>query len=115
MTNGKHSSVCHSQSPLTRSRVSYDDEETIKIKTDFAKKRCLSGMMVWSLDYDIIHKPLLRNVVDNMSNMRLPWLEAKELPERVRLTKTLQTIFREQHDATTVSRFGHSMAMFDIH
>ncbi|KAH6669729.1 glycoside hydrolase superfamily [Plectosphaerella plurivora] len=33
--------------------VSYDDEDTISIKTEFASKRCLGGTMVWALDYDI--------------------------------------------------------------
>jgi len=30
--------------------VSYDDEETIRLKQAFASKRCLGGTMVWSMD-----------------------------------------------------------------
>jgi chitinase len=32
--------------------VSYDDEETLKMKLDYANKLCLGGTMVWALDLD---------------------------------------------------------------
>lgn len=32
--------------------VSFDDQETFKIKADFAKSQCLGGVLVWSVDYD---------------------------------------------------------------
>jgi chitinase len=32
--------------------VSFDDEDTWKIKADFAKSQCLGGVLVWSVDYD---------------------------------------------------------------
>ncbi|DAA74181.1 TPA_exp: putative Class V chitinase [Trichophyton benhamiae CBS 112371] len=32
--------------------VSWDDEETLKIKMDYANKRCLGGVMVWAIDLD---------------------------------------------------------------
>ncbi|KAJ4179366.1 hypothetical protein NW767_014633 [Fusarium falciforme] len=32
--------------------VAYDDEETLKMKVDFAKKQCLSGVMVWAVSQD---------------------------------------------------------------
>ncbi|KAL7892931.1 hypothetical protein HDV64DRAFT_272901 [Trichoderma sp. TUCIM 5745] len=32
--------------------VSYDDEDTWKIKADFVKTQCLGGVIVWSVDYD---------------------------------------------------------------
>ncbi|KAJ4369884.1 hypothetical protein N0V83_005648 [Neocucurbitaria cava] len=33
-------------------KVSYDDEETLQLKKDFANKHCLGGTMVWALDLD---------------------------------------------------------------
>lgn len=32
--------------------VSFDDQDTWSIKTNFAKSECLGGVMVWSVDYD---------------------------------------------------------------
>lgn len=32
--------------------VSWDDKETLKLKLDFANKRCLGGTMVWAVDLD---------------------------------------------------------------
>ncbi|KAI8940612.1 hypothetical protein NX059_001884 [Plenodomus lindquistii] len=32
--------------------VSYDDEETVQMKKEFANKHCLGGTMVWALDLD---------------------------------------------------------------
>lgn len=32
--------------------VSYDDQDTFKLKGDFAKSQCLGGVMVWAVDYD---------------------------------------------------------------
>ncbi len=32
--------------------VSYDNEESIKVKSDFAYKHNLAGVMVWSIDTD---------------------------------------------------------------
>ncbi|KAA8896314.1 chitinase [Sphaerosporella brunnea] len=32
--------------------VSYDDQETLKMKYDYANKRCLGGMMVWAVSTD---------------------------------------------------------------
>ncbi|KAH8423010.1 glycoside hydrolase family 18 protein [Aspergillus melleus] len=32
--------------------VSWDDKETLKLKYDFANKRCLGGTMVWAVDLD---------------------------------------------------------------
>ncbi|KAF7592768.1 hypothetical protein BBP40_012526 [Aspergillus hancockii] len=32
--------------------VSWDDAETLKLKIDYANKRCLGGMMVWAVDLD---------------------------------------------------------------
>lgn len=32
--------------------VSWDDKETLKIKFDYANKRCLGGTMVWAVDLD---------------------------------------------------------------
>jgi chitinase len=32
--------------------VSWDDAETLKIKQDFANRRCLGGTMVWAVDLD---------------------------------------------------------------
>ncbi|KAK4870960.1 hypothetical protein LT330_000197 [Penicillium expansum] len=32
--------------------VSYDDVDTFKLKTNFARKRCLGGVMVWAISHD---------------------------------------------------------------
>ncbi|KAH6957703.1 hypothetical protein BKA56DRAFT_562252 [Ilyonectria sp. MPI-CAGE-AT-0026] len=32
--------------------VSFDDEETLKMKTEFAQSRCLGGIMVWAISHD---------------------------------------------------------------
>lgn len=32
--------------------VSYDDEETLKMKADFARSLCLNGVMVWAISQD---------------------------------------------------------------
>ncbi|KAH6871830.1 hypothetical protein B0T10DRAFT_590612 [Thelonectria olida] len=32
--------------------VSFDDEETFKLKTEFAQSRCLGGVMVWAISHD---------------------------------------------------------------
>ncbi|KAH7329286.1 hypothetical protein B0I35DRAFT_473903 [Stachybotrys elegans] len=32
--------------------VAYDDAETLELKTDFAFKRCLGGVMVWAISHD---------------------------------------------------------------
>ncbi|KAH8431115.1 uncharacterized protein LDX57_008776 [Aspergillus melleus] len=33
--------------------VSYDDEETLKTKTDFAREQCLGGVHVWAIGHDM--------------------------------------------------------------
>ncbi|KAM6526029.1 hypothetical protein FSOLCH5_002160 [Fusarium solani] len=33
--------------------VAYDDEETLKMKADFAREQCLSGLMVWAVSHDV--------------------------------------------------------------
>ncbi|KAM0339644.1 hypothetical protein ACHAPU_010825 [Fusarium lateritium] len=32
--------------------VAYDDEETFKLKSEFAQSRCLGGLMVWAISHD---------------------------------------------------------------
>lgn len=32
--------------------VSYDDGETIEIKSEYARKMCLGGLMVWAINHD---------------------------------------------------------------
>lgn len=32
--------------------VAYDDEETFKLKADFARGQCLGGLMVWAVSHD---------------------------------------------------------------
>jgi hypothetical protein len=32
--------------------VSYDDEETFKMKSEYAQTRCLGGLMVWAISHD---------------------------------------------------------------
>lgn len=32
--------------------VSYDDEETLKMKSEFAQSRCLGGLMAWAITHD---------------------------------------------------------------
>lgn len=32
--------------------VAYEDEETLKLKSEFAQSRCLGGLMVWSISHD---------------------------------------------------------------
>ncbi|RGP75966.1 class v [Fusarium sporotrichioides] len=32
--------------------VAYDDEDTFKLKADFARGQCLRGLMVWAVSYD---------------------------------------------------------------
>jgi hypothetical protein len=32
--------------------LSYDDEKTLKIKSDYAREQCLGGIMVWALSHD---------------------------------------------------------------
>jgi hypothetical protein len=70
--------------------------------------------MVWSIDYDVLHKPLLSAVVDNMSNMRPPWIESKELPERAKLAKRITNSIREHKDALTVSFLFHPRLMLSM-
>ncbi|KAL8790427.1 MAG: hypothetical protein Q9213_000579 [Squamulea squamosa] len=36
----------------TNQWVSWDDKKTLKMKVDFANKRCLGGTMVWAIDLD---------------------------------------------------------------
>lgn len=36
----------------TNQWVSWDDAETLKIKQDYANRRCLGGTMVWAIDLD---------------------------------------------------------------
>ncbi|KAL8761316.1 MAG: hypothetical protein Q9184_002558 [Pyrenodesmia sp. 2 TL-2023] len=36
----------------TNQWVSWDDQKTLKMKVDFANKRCLGGTMVWAVDLD---------------------------------------------------------------
>jgi chitinase len=43
--------------------VSYDDEETLKMKLDYANKLCLGGTMIWALDLD---KPGKDTSVDSL-------------------------------------------------
>lgn len=42
--------------------VSYDDEETLKMKREYANSLCLGGTMVWALDLD---KPNKQNLLDS--------------------------------------------------
>ncbi|KAK1979246.1 family 18 glycosyl hydrolase [Colletotrichum cereale] len=32
--------------------LTYDDEETLRLKTDFARSQCLGGVMVWAISHD---------------------------------------------------------------
>lgn len=32
--------------------VAYDDEDTFKLKADFARGQCLGGLMVWAVSHD---------------------------------------------------------------
>ncbi|KAL3483817.1 glycoside hydrolase superfamily [Aspergillus germanicus] len=35
--------------------VAYDDADTWKIKTDFARGQCLGGVMIWTISYDTLN------------------------------------------------------------
>lgn len=37
----------------TNQWVAYDDEDTFKMKADFAREQCLSGIMVWAVSQDV--------------------------------------------------------------
>ncbi|KAL2695054.1 hypothetical protein AAEP93_004177 [Penicillium crustosum] len=36
----------------TNQWLTYDDEETLEMKTDFAKSQCLGGVMIWAVSHD---------------------------------------------------------------
>lgn len=42
--------------------VSYDDDETLKIKADFARENCLGGVMVWALTHDNAQSDALQDL-----------------------------------------------------
>lgn len=44
-------------------RVSYDDGETLALKTQFANNRCLAGKMIWAVDLDEAGSPTLKALV----------------------------------------------------
>lgn len=44
-------------------RVSWDDGETLALKTKFANDRCLGGKMIWALDLDEKGSPTLQALV----------------------------------------------------
>jgi chitinase len=48
--------------------VSYDDEETLKMKRDYANKLCLGGTMIWALDLD---KPGKDTSINNLMGSEL--------------------------------------------
>lgn len=48
--------------------VSFDDQETFKIKSDFAKSQCLGGVLVWSVDYDDSNNTLSRGLAAALGN-----------------------------------------------
>jgi chitinase len=48
--------------------VSFDDQDTWKIKADFAKSQCLGGVLVWSVDYDDDHNTLSDGLAAALGN-----------------------------------------------
>lgn len=48
--------------------VSFDDEETFKLKADFAKSQCLGGVLVWSVDYDDSNNTLSQGLAAALGN-----------------------------------------------
>lgn len=48
---------------LTDSRASFDDADTLSLKTKFANDRCLGGKAVWALDLDEKGSPTLWDLV----------------------------------------------------
>lgn len=37
---------------LTKDRVSYDNDKTLQMKTDYARDNCLGGSFVWAIDME---------------------------------------------------------------
>lgn len=54
----------------TNQWVSWDDVETLKLKIDFANKRCLGGTMVWAVDLD---DGTLVEALGNASGKKKQW------------------------------------------
>jgi GH18 family chitinase len=56
--------------------VAYDDEHTLEMKTDFAHKRCLGGVMVWAVSHDTsdarYSKALARHAPLEIPSIALP-------------------------------------------
>lgn len=49
--------------------ISYDDEQTFKLKIDYANKMGLGGLMVWAVDQDDVNLSALSAITDpNLSN-----------------------------------------------
>ncbi|ESZ97205.1 hypothetical protein SBOR_2399 [Sclerotinia borealis F-4128] len=48
--------------------VSFDDQDTFKLKGDFAKSQCLGGVLVWSVDYDDSNNTLSRGLAAALGN-----------------------------------------------
>ncbi|KXX73815.1 Killer toxin subunits alpha/beta [Madurella mycetomatis] len=71
--------------------VSWDDAETLKLKIDFANRRCLGGTMVWAIDLD--DGTLIDALAENLSRNKSIVLE--DLP---RLLPDLGTSFPSDWD-----------------
>ncbi|CAD6440132.1 e97428b5-aa46-4c47-ab10-3b2ded088ea5-CDS [Sclerotinia trifoliorum] len=48
--------------------VSFDDQDTFKLKSDFAKSQCLGGVLVSSVDYDDSNNTLSRGLAAALGN-----------------------------------------------
>ncbi|KAI8987339.1 glycoside hydrolase superfamily [Mycotypha africana] len=48
--------------PQTKAFISYDDPQSIKAKVDYAKKKGIAGVMIWSIDQDSDKGDLLKAV-----------------------------------------------------
>ncbi|KAH7122919.1 hypothetical protein EDB81DRAFT_913002 [Dactylonectria macrodidyma] len=44
--------------------VAYDDEDTFKLRADFARGQCLGGLMVWAISHDTKHAKYTRALVE---------------------------------------------------
>jgi chitinase len=55
--------------------IAYDDEETFKIKSEYAKTMCLGGLMVWAISHDTqdakYHKALSKASRSSVDSLRI--------------------------------------------
>ena len=92
---------------LTFSRVSYDDDETIAVKENYANQNCMGGTMVWALD---LADPKNDTSSTNLIAQGMPGIDGRQaLSSKVYAAQKFRAV--TQQDSVTLQVFWTDCAI----